>query len=72
MGELTATEQDIRNCYRLLLSREPDTGGLRYWRELVDKHRITVRDLANGFLVSDEFAALNTGQEAPNPLRFAE
>ena len=47
------TESDIHACYRLLLGREPDPGGLDYWHSAVDRMRVA--DLAGAFIDSREF-----------------
>ncbi len=51
-GDLV-TESDIHACYRLLLGREPDPGGMEYWHSAVD--RMSVADLAGAFVDSREF-----------------
>lgn len=48
-----ATEEDLRACYRLLLGREPDAGGLAYWDSAVGT--LPVTDLVGAFLDSREF-----------------
>src|SRR5262249_15311140 len=49
-----ATPDDIENCYLYLLRRDPDAGGLAYWRERVQSQRLGLRELWNGFIDSPE------------------
>jgi FkbM family methyltransferase len=52
-GEL-ADERDLYYCYRLLMGRDPDATGWRYYRSLI-KTGWTVQDLVHSFLTSSEF-----------------
>jgi FkbM family methyltransferase len=55
-GGPKATTADVRACYRLLLGRPPDAGGLAHYRERMSKDRVTVNQLVSEFLGSVEFA----------------
>lgn len=48
-----ATPDDLRQCYRLLLGREPDGEGMAYYLDLLPT--LTVDDLVRRFLNADEF-----------------
>lgn len=50
-----ATEQDIYYCYRLMLGREPDPGGLTTYTSTLAARPLPVRDLVEMFLTSLEF-----------------
>ena len=50
-----ATVADIYYCYRLLLGREPDTGGLRTYTSLIGGAPTPVDDLVARFTASAEF-----------------
>ena len=60
-----ATEPDVYYCYRLLLNREPDEDGWRYWSDLVNNHHISLQVLCDGFLNSYEFKKLTTERNKP-------
>jgi FkbM family methyltransferase len=49
-----ATEDDITYCYRFFLQRKPDPEGLAYWSDQVKTWRITVQELTNRFMYSEE------------------
>jgi FkbM family methyltransferase len=59
-----ATRDDVVACYRLLLGRAPDEGGLRTWLAAVDAG-ITVDQLVDQFLASPERRARS--MSAPEP-----
>jgi FkbM family methyltransferase len=50
-----ATKEDVYYCYRLLLQREPDEAGWRYWVDMVNHHGFTTQWLVDNFLSSEEF-----------------
>lgn len=50
-----ATKEDVYYCYRLLLQREPDEAGWRYWLNMVNHHGLTTQWLVDNFLSSEEF-----------------
>lgn len=58
-----ATEDDLYYCYRLLLHREPDGAGWRYWKDQIAHGRITLKSLTTSFLTSEDFlrTQLHTG-----------
>jgi len=51
-----ATTDDVRACYRLLLGREPDAGGLAHYTTRLARDRVALDDLVREFLASEEFA----------------
>ncbi len=51
-----ATMDDVVNCYRLLLGRQPDPGGLAHYVERLGAGPMTVAQLSEEFLTSVEFA----------------
>jgi FkbM family methyltransferase len=60
-----ATETDIYYCYRLLLRREPDEGGYKYWRKWIRNHPITLQRLVDGFMGSEEYRNLQASAGQP-------
>lgn len=58
----TVTLDDLYYAYRLFLWREPDEGGFESWRKLIESRDISIQELTNGFLTSDEFLALREQQ----------
>lgn len=50
-----ATKEDVRYCYRLILNREPDEGGMNFYKGLIDKQQITIQYLVDTFLNSVEY-----------------
>lgn len=63
-----ATFDDVRACYRLLLGREPDTGGLEHYRARVGAGQLSVADLVGEFIGSVEFARAHPAPRgAPGP-----
>jgi FkbM family methyltransferase len=49
-----ATEEDIYYCYRLILKREPDPGGLAHYRRRV-ANGFSLGQLTDSFLTSEEY-----------------
>jgi len=60
-----ASEEDVQNCYRLLLDREPDEAGLSYWRSLINGKAIPVSVIVDAILSSAEFKALRAARFEP-------
>lgn len=58
---LTATAEDVRAAYRLVLGREPDSAGLKNYLELIDRRPTPTRRLLESFLNSSEFLAQSAG-----------
>src|SRR4051794_3370758 len=54
-GGSLATLADVAACYRLLLRREPDDGGLSHYRDRIEQGELTVDDLVAAFIGSEEF-----------------
>src|SRR5271163_4706029 len=50
-----ATYNDITNCYRLILGREPDPHGYNGYKSILDAGRISRDDLVGYFLSAPEF-----------------
>lgn len=65
----SASLDDVRACFRLLLGREPDERGWNYWSTLVRDHHISRAYLVDSFLTGHEFKALQT--ERNNPVLVA-
>ena len=42
-------------CYRIILSREPETDGLNFWANKLASGEMTAAEVVNGFANSDEF-----------------
>lgn len=61
----TATEEDVRYCYRLLLEREPDGPGFASWRKLLGEQSLSLREVVEGFLQSPERLALEARRMEP-------
>jgi len=55
-----ATRDDVAYCYRLLLGRNPDAEGWRYYTELVDKGDLSVERLVASFRDSHEYRTRRT------------
>lgn len=60
-----ATEKDVYYCYRLFLNREPDKAGLAFWTSMVREHHISLQNLADSFLYSDELQAIQRARSEP-------
>ena len=50
-----ADHADVIACYRLLLGREPDEGGLKNFSKLVENGSVLTTDLSELFILSNEF-----------------
>jgi FkbM family methyltransferase len=74
----TATERDLYYCYRLLLKREPDREGWRYWSDKIADRHVTIDTLTAGFVDSAEFlqahsnATLSRAVSAPHRVQMVE
>lgn len=69
---LAATEDDVRNCYRLLLEREPDPEGFASWRRLLAEQSLSLREVVEGFLQSTERLALEASRMRPERVELEE
>jgi len=63
MPELTATPDDVRAAYRLVLGRDADPQGLADYVRTVNEGAITTRHLLTMFLSSAEFLANEVGEK---------
>lgn len=54
-----ATETDVFYCYKLFLRRAPDEEGMRFWRAKLQREHVSVADLVQSFVVSEEFGRVN-------------
>jgi uncharacterized protein YjdB len=57
--DIQAIEDFVTRFYQLCLFRDPDTGGLNYWVDLLATGQQTGADISQGFIFSDEFIASN-------------
>jgi hypothetical protein len=57
-----ATDEDVYYCYRLLLNREPDSGGWKKHRETAASRNIGLQTLVGEFLMSTEFRLLRSAR----------
>ena len=48
----------ITRCYRLILGREPDAAGIRYWADKLRRHEQSAAQVISGFLDSTEFSRM--------------
>lgn len=55
----TATEADVRACYRLLLGRQPDSGGLDGFLQVLKTRPASVFEIVRTFMSSAEFNAVH-------------
>lgn len=67
-----ATLEDVYNCYRILLNREPDEAGLAYWTDLVQTQNITMDMMADGFLRSFEFKQRQAERNKPHLVQLPD
>lgn len=65
LGSSRATEEDVVQCYRLLLDHDPDEAGLAYWRALIDGKQISITVVLDAILSSAEFKALRAARFEP-------
>lgn len=73
MGDLTATRDDVRYAYRLLLGREPDPEGFRHYCDRVEREKLDPEAIAKHIIGSAEFSKkhgaltrLDTGSRPPS------
>lgn len=59
LREQPATRKDIVAAYRLILLREPDKSGLRYYSHLAEQGKLAIGDLIGCFMTSDEYRNRN-------------
>lgn len=60
-----ATPDDVRRAYQLLLEREPDPEGFELYSRICRSRTLSVSDLVNIFIGSDEFVAKHRRPDAP-------
>lgn len=53
----------VARCYRLILGREPDSNGIRYWADLLRSRKKTAAEVISGFLESTEFSRMRKSPE---------
>lgn len=56
-------EAFVSRFYQTILSRTPDTGGLKYWADGLEKGEYSGASLAQGFIMSEEFEQKNTNNQ---------
>lgn len=56
-GKNKKNEEIVTDCYNAMLGRNPDQGGLTYWKAIMD-YGMTSDRICAGFLGSQEFTAL--------------
>lgn len=61
---IIAQPTDINACYRILLGREADPGGLKFWGDVVNGGSVTTTELAFLFMGSAEFAQIQRAKQA--------
>lgn len=61
---INATKADVVACYRLLLGREPDEGGVRNYFSLISNEDFPLDALVDTFLSSSEFLHVQSLKEA--------
>jgi len=71
-SDLFATENDIRAAYRLLLNREPDPEGFRFFVERCRAGELTMERLHGSIIWSDEYQARRQRDPASALLRHSE
>ena len=52
-------EAFVRRCYKLILGREPDAGGLKGWSDALESRTAAAAQIIDGFVRSDEFVNRN-------------
>jgi FkbM family methyltransferase len=57
MTDIIATAEDVKAAYRLILGREPDSGGLADYSAIVAKGDLTTSQLRATFMRSPEYAS---------------
>ena len=57
-----ATPEEIRFAYRLLLDREPDPAGLAHYTAMAATHRLTLAQLREILLASEEYRGRTRGR----------
>jgi len=55
-------EDKIRDLYKVLLAREPDTEGFKYWLETISSGKDTLETLTRGIETSEEYRKLRSAQ----------
>lgn len=71
-GTSKATEQDVIDCYRLLLDREPDGDGLNSWRTFINSAQIPVSAIVDALTNSAEFRAAQARRQEPTLVSCSE
>lgn len=64
MSGLEATPEDVRHAYRLLLGREPDTGGFDTYCQLIATRSVSALDIAAILQSSDEYKTRHAAEPA--------
>ena len=61
----------VTNLYETLLDREPDAGGLAYWLSLLDSGTLTLAQVQNDFVTSQEYISKHPAPPPPPPAPIA-
>lgn len=64
MSGLKATPEDVRHAYRLLLGREPDSGGFDTYCQLIATQGVSALDIAAILQSSDEYKTRHVAEPA--------
>ena len=62
MNKKTQSEEiqfQISDLYHKLLEREPDSFGLKYWKDKVTNGKMTIDQIATSFINSEEYSFVN-------------
>ena len=65
-----ATDEDLYQCYRVLLRREPDPEGWELWTGTLRTRRLSGRELWRAFLRTEEFQAVDAQWRTAATARF--
>ena len=65
-----ATDEDLYQCYRVVLRREPDPRGWELWTETLRTQRLSGRELWRAFLRTEEFHAVEAQWRTATAARF--
>lgn len=53
----------VHRCYKVFLGRIPDNGGLNMWCEMLLSGKMSAKEVARGFVMSQEFQSKNMSNE---------